>query len=287
MGYLDRPELSAQKFIPNPFTAPSLSGSSSAGGSPGPAQNDRLYRTGDLARYLEDGNIQFLGRLDHQVKLRGFRIELGEIEAVLCQHPAIAQAAVLLRPDPQARSIDPVIAAYLVIRPEMAFDLDQIKGFLRQRVPSYMLPSVFIRIAEMPLSPGGKTDPRALLSMIPGRDEPDRPYLGPRTPIEQELADLWADLLHIQKVDVRDSFFDLGGHSLLAAQLISRIRDRYKIEIPLARLFAEPRIEALAEVITEQLIAEENPEELERLLDDIEPQPGDPQKISPSEPTQA
>jgi amino acid adenylation domain-containing protein len=232
-GYLNRPELTAEKFIANPF-------------SPDPAS--RLYRTGDLARYLADGNIEFLGRIDDQVKVRGYRIELGEIEAVLGQHPAIQQAVVLAREDSPG---DKRLVAYTVAAAGSAPSANELRSFLQQKLPEFMVPSAFMFLESLPLTPNGKLDRKALPAPDQSRPELDETYSSPRTPVEELLAQIWSDVLKLDKVGIHDHFFELGGHSLLATQLISRIRDTFKIDLPLRSLFEAPTIYGLAQRIQE------------------------------------
>ncbi len=198
-GYLNRPELTAEKFIPDPFSA-----------EPGA----RMYKTGDLARYRPDGNIEFLGRADHQVKIRGFRIELGEIEAALGQHPAVREAVVLAREDAPGEKR---LVAYVVAGARAADD-DDLRRFLKEKLPEYMVPAVFVLLDALPLMPNGKIDRRALPAPDRSRPELDKAFVAPRTPTEELLAEIWAQLLDIERVGVHDNFFDLGGHSLLATQ---------------------------------------------------------------------
>jgi acyl-coenzyme A synthetase/AMP-(fatty) acid ligase len=202
-GYLNRPELTQAKFIPHPF-------SSHAG--------DRLYRTGDLARYLPDGNIEFLGRIDTQVKIRGIRIELGEVEATLNTHPQIQQAIVLVREDPFG---DKCLVAYIVGEVRSA---DQLQEFLRQMLPAYMLPSAFIGIDSIPLTPNGKIDHKALNALKGSEILPSLEYVAPQTSTQEKLVQIWSELLGKEQVGIYNNFFELGGHSLLATQSISRIQ---------------------------------------------------------------
>ncbi len=229
--YLNRPDLTAEKFVPNPFSA---------------VPGERLYRTGDLVRYLADGNIEFLGRIDHQVKLRGFRIELGEIENVLHEHPDIQDAIVIVREDVPA---DKRLVAYIVPASGSTMETGALRRYLRDRLPDYMVPSHIIPLEFMPLTPSGKVDRNALPA--PDRSRPDLEisYQAPRNETEAKLTAICAELLHLDKVGVFDNFFDLGGHSLLATQFISRIRTAFQLEIPLRTLFENPTIEKLAEAI--------------------------------------
>jgi amino acid adenylation domain-containing protein len=230
-GYLDQPELTAQKFIPNTF---------------GEESGARLYRTGDLARYRADGQIEFLGRLDAQVKIRGFRIELGEIETVLAQHPAIQEALVqALEDSPGSKRL----VAYVVVAGDSHISTGESREFLRQKLPEYMLPSVFVSLPEMPLTPNGKIDRRALPAPERLRPELSERFVAPRNPIEEMLASIWSEVLELDGVGVDDNFFELGGHSLLATQVISRVRAVFRVDIPLRHLFEAPTLSGLARKI--------------------------------------
>ena len=218
-GYLNRPELTAARFIADPF---------SDGG--------RLYRTGDRVRLHADGNLDYLGRTDDQLKWRGFRIEPGEIEAVLTDLPNVAQAAVLLREDHPG---DPRLVAYLVAAPT-APDIDAVRTALKQRLPDYMVPAAFVILDALPLTPSGKVARRLLPA--PDWAAEAQAYVAPRNPVEEVLVQLFADVLGLEQVGVHDDFFRLGGHSLLATQLISRIRDALEVEVPLLSLFEHPTV---------------------------------------------
>jgi len=243
-GYLNRPDLTAEKFIPDPFGPttdgrPPTAESSTFSGQPS-AVSGRLYKTGDLARYLPDGRIEFLGRIDHQVKIRGFRIELGEIEAILNQHPAV-QTAVVLAQGAQQR-----LVAYLLTHSGQAPSTRELRSYLAERLPDYMLPSVFIPLEALPLTPNGKVDRRAL--PMPDTTQPRvEGYTSPRNPTEAAIAAIWAEVLGLEQVGVHDNFFELGGHSLLATQVISRLRNTFQLELPLRTLFEAPTVAGLAE----------------------------------------
>jgi amino acid adenylation domain-containing protein len=233
LGYLNRPALTAEKFIANPF----------AGGEP---HSERLYRTGDLARYLPDGNIEFLGRIDSQVKIRGFRIELGEIEAVLSQQPSVRETAVIARENTAG---DKELVAYVVLRQEQTPTIIDLRSVLKKQLPDYMVPSAFVRLESLPLTPNGKVDRRALPAPdISAREREDN-FVPPTTPTEAKLAAIWAEVLGLQQASINDNFFALGGHSLLATSVISRIRDAFSIELPLRHLFEAPTIASLGKVI--------------------------------------
>ncbi|MEW5861365.1 MAG: amino acid adenylation domain-containing protein [Cyanobacteriota bacterium] len=231
-GYLNRPELTAEKFIPNPFLEKS-------------EKSELLYKTGDLARYLPNGELEYLGRIDHQVKVRGFRIELGEIEAVLSQHPAVQQAVVIARED---NSSDKYLVAYVVTKQEAATTPVQLRSFLKEKLPNYMVPSAFVLLESLPLTPNGKIDRRALPEPEFVRPELESTFVSPRTPVEQVIAGIWTQVLGL-KLSIHDNFFDLGGHSLLATQVMSRLREAFQVELPLRYLFESPTVAGLAERI--------------------------------------
>jgi amino acid adenylation domain-containing protein/thioester reductase-like protein len=236
-GYLNSVELTAQKFIPNPFSH---------------ELGARLYKTGDLARYLTNGEIEYLGRIDYQVKIRGFRIELGEIETVLSQHEDVQVSCVIVREDNPG---DKRLVAYIVTKTGNFSStnnselISQLRKYLKENLPEYMVPSTFVLLEKLPLTPNGKIDRRAL----PIPDQTDfnigTTYIAPRTSVEEQLAKIWAKLLNVKQVGIEDNFFDLGGHSLLLTQLIFQIRQTWKIELPLSSLFAMPTIALLAQSI--------------------------------------
>ncbi len=230
-GYHNQPALSAEKFIPNPFSS-----------KPG----DRLYRTGDLVRYLPDGNIEFIGRIDHQVKIRGFRIELGEIEAVLSQHESITDVIVLAREDKPG---DKRLAAYIVTNNEVELDSNLLKSYLREHLPDYMTPSAFVQMPALPLTPNGKIDRRALPAPEITRDDLSAEYEAPRNEAEEKLTAIVSELLNVEKVGIHDNFFELGGHSLLATQFMSRLKSAFDVELPLRILFEKPTTMQIAEEI--------------------------------------
>ena len=229
-GYLNRPELTAEKFIPNRFSS---------------VPGARLYKTGDLARYLPDGNIEFLGRFDNQVKLRGFRIELGEIEAVLGQHPAVQEIVVTGRED---RPGDKRLVAYVVPDQE-EIKISHLRLFLKRKLPEYMVPSVFMLLDALPLTPNGKVDRQALPAPGTARPELEETFVSPRTPTEEILAGIWAELLGFEQVGIHDNFLELGGHSLLATQIISRVREVLQVELALHYIFETPTVADLAKLI--------------------------------------
>ena len=228
-GYLNRPELTAEKFIPNPFSV-----------QPGA----RLYRTGDLARRRRNGKLEFAGRSDSQVKLRGFRVELGEIESALADHPSVAQAVVVIR---EERAQDKRLVAYIVAADDHSPAASELRKYLQLSLPDYMVPSAFVLLDEMPLTPNNKVDRRALPAPDYAAAEQENRFLEPRTPLEEILVDIWGRVLYHDRVGIHDNFFEIGGHSLLATQVISRIRDAFQVELPLRALFEAPTIAGLAE----------------------------------------
>ena len=227
-GYLHRADLTAEKFIPNPFSAGS---------------GKRLYKTGDLARFLPDGNIEYLGRTDYQVKIRGFRIELGEIERALAQHRSVRQAIVTVH---ESASEERRLVSYVIAQPACSSAASDLRNFLREKLPEYMVPAAFVLLDRFPLMPNGKVDRRALPAPSQARTELDN-AVGFRTPTEELLADIWTQVLGVERVGIFDNFFDLGGHSLLATQVVSRIREAFQVEMPLRRLFETPTVAGLAE----------------------------------------
>jgi len=234
-GYLKRPELTAEKFIPNPFSK-----------EPGA----RLYRSGDLVRYQPDGNIEFLGRIDQQVKIRGFRIELGEIETILRGHPDIRDTVVMVQEDIPA---DKRLIAYFIPENGIEVNVSTLRQHLRQSLPEYMVPVNFIPLEQFPVTPSGKIDRNALPAPDQSRPELETIYVAPRNPIEEKLATICAELLALKQVGIHDNFFDLGGHSLLATQFLSRIKNSFQIDLPLRRIFEKPTIAELAlEIEVEQ-----------------------------------
>ena len=230
-GYLNRPALSAERFVPDSF-----------GAQPG----GRLYRTGDLARRLTDGEIEYLGRIDQQVKIRGFRIELGEIESALAQHPALRQVSVVEREDVPG---DKRLVAYFVAAVEQPLTTSELRGYLQEKLPDYMIPSVFMPVAEIPLTANGKVDHQALPAPEQSRPALDTSFDEARTPTEEIVCGIWAAVLGVERVGVSDDFFELGGHSLLATQVLSRVRNTFHIEIPLWQIFERSTVAALAQSI--------------------------------------
>ncbi|MGD9007815.1 MAG: amino acid adenylation domain-containing protein [Desulfobacteraceae bacterium] len=233
-GYLNRPEMTKEKFIPNPYFE---------------NPHSRLYKTGDMARMLADGNIEYIGRRDNQVKFRGFRVELGEIEAALIQHDVVSQAVVMLLEDQLGNS---QLAAYVVSDQNDQSIGDSLKKSLKAKLPAYMIPSVIIFLDAFPLTPNGKVDRRALPEPDPAGCFTLENYAAPGTNMEKELALIWAEILGIPRVGIQDNFFDMGGHSLLAIRLTQRIEKVLGASIPVATLFKAPTIAEMAELIDGQ-----------------------------------
>ncbi|NEO23277.1 MULTISPECIES: non-ribosomal peptide synthetase [unclassified Moorena] len=235
-GYLNRPELTSERFITNPFG------------------NSKLYKTGDLARYLPDGNIEFLGRIDNQVKIRGFRIELSEIEATLIQHPEIQEAVVIVR---EVLPGDKRLVAY-VVSPGENIDIltTKLRGFLKQKLPQYMIPNAFVVLDALPLTPNGKVDRRGLPAPDTSRQLGAETFVAPRDSTELQLAQIWSQVLGIQPIGVTDNFFELGGHSLLAVRLVAEIEKVTQTKLPLAALFQFTTIEEIASLLKEREVAD-------------------------------
>ncbi|MCP4657357.1 MAG: AMP-binding protein, partial [bacterium] len=239
-GYRGRPRLTAEKFIPNPLAE-------QAAGTLG----ERLYKTGDLARTLPDGGIDFLGRIDHQVKIRGFRIELGEIETVLGRHPAVRETAVVVRADAGDRRL----VAY-VVPAEAALPASELRSWLGESMPEYMVPAAVVLLEALPLTAHGKVDRTALPAPESNGALADA-WAGPRSPVEEILAEIWSRVLGVDRLGVHDDFFALGGHSLLATRVASRVRRELEIELPLRILFEQPTVAGLAGEVTAALRREE------------------------------
>nr|QEO74826.1 condensation domain-containing protein [uncultured bacterium] len=227
-GYHRRPELTAERFTPDPFSA-----------EPGA----RLYRTGDAARCFADGNLEYVGRIDHQLKLRGFRVELGEIEAALAAHPAVKECVVTAS---GVEASEKRLVAYVVTRGGGMPSVGEWRAYLKERLPEYMVPSAFVALDALPLTPNGKIDRRALPAAEHLRMEADGGYVAARTPTEEVLAGIWSEVLKAKRVSITANFFELGGHSLLATQVASRVREAFGVEVPLRRLFEAPTVEELA-----------------------------------------
>ncbi|HEY6769289.1 MAG TPA: non-ribosomal peptide synthetase [Candidatus Sulfotelmatobacter sp.] len=235
-GYRNQPALTAEKFVRNPFV--NRSGS------------ERLYRTGDRARQLRGGDIEFLGRLDDQIKIRGYRVELDEISSVLDTHPEVKASAVTVSGNQEEKRL----IAYLVLWPEWKVNAGAFREFLQRQLPDYMIPATFVRLEALPLTNNGKVD-RAALPVPNGNTLPDETYIAPRSLVEQRLAELIAPLLHVEKVGANDNFFLLGGHSLLGTQLLTRISETFGIELSLLTIFDHPTLAGMSEEIEKLILA--------------------------------
>jgi amino acid adenylation domain-containing protein len=250
-GYLGRPALTAERFVPDPFET-------NYGG--------RLYRTGDLARYLPGGEIEFIGRGDDQVKIRGYRIELKEIETVCCEHPAVKETVVLARKDAVGGG---KLTAYVVAREGHGVASAELRAFLGERLPDYMLPSAFVFLDAIPLMAHGKVNRQALpepgLEAAAGGD-----YEGPRTPLEAKLAEVFAQVIGVERVGVADNFFELGGHSLMVTSLLFRLHETFRVELPLRTVFEAPTVAQLAPALVESCAVRVDEAELDRILSEIE-----------------
>jgi acyl-coenzyme A synthetase/AMP-(fatty) acid ligase/acyl carrier protein len=256
-GYLHRPDLTAERFVPDPFTK--------EGGA-------RLYWTGDLARYRADGTLEYLGRADYQVKLRGFRIELGEIESALAQHPQVREAIVMARQDmpPVNEHPDMRLVAYVIEqgnkeqsnKEEQALTIDELRRFLRDRLPDYMIPSAFVLLESLPLTPNGKVDRKALPAPDAARPELEDLFVAPRTALEAVIAKMWAKVLGVERIGVHDNFFLLGGHSLLAIKMASQIGKTFQTELPVRHFFEHSTVAALAELL---IAKEKQPGQTEKI----------------------
>ena len=233
-GYINRPELSAERFIPDPFAA-------EAGG--------RLYKTGDRARYLRDGRIDFLGRIDNQVKVRGYRIEPGEIEHVFKQHPAVMDIVVIVREDTPG---DKRLAAYLVAQAGKVLEASELRSFGKEKLPTYMMPSSFVVLPTLPLTPNGKVDRKALPAPDKSDAHTDAPYLPPQTELERIITDIWQHVLRIEHVGLNDNFFDLGGHSLLMIQVQGKLRGALNRSIAITDLFKYPNVSDLVAFLSDK-----------------------------------
>jgi amino acid adenylation domain-containing protein len=230
-GYLHQPEMTADRFIPDPFSA---------------ASDARLYRTGDLARRLPDGNLEFLGRIDDQLKIRGFRIEVGEIENALRQHPAARNVVVVGRDDGSGGK---KLVAYVVVRNDNRPTTEDLRDFVKTRLPDYMVPAAFVMLKSLPLTPGGKVDRRELPPPEIERDGADKQYVAPRTETERQLVAIWEVMLDVRPVGIRDNFFELGGHSLMDARLVAEVEQRMGVTLPLATIYHTRTVENMAATV--------------------------------------
>jgi non-ribosomal peptide synthetase component F len=251
-GYLNRPELTAEKFVPNPFATKAAA---------------LLYRTGDLVRWRADGTLEYLGRVDLQVKLRGFRIELEEIEAVLDAHPDVAGAAAAVRDFGPG---DQRLVAYVVPVEGRELDIDALRRICRTKLAPYMVPSTFVQLDAFPTTPNRKLDRRALPVPDGARPDLNRSYAAPETELEETLASIWREVLGVDRVGIDDDFFDLGGHSLLAVKMLARVQEQLGLDLYLGTVFNHSSVRELAAAVTETLLGATADDELAELLEEAE-----------------
>ncbi|MEH1955403.1 MAG: amino acid adenylation domain-containing protein [Nostoc sp.] len=240
-GYWKNQEKTNFSFVTNPFTDVSQKLPEN--------RRDLIYKTGDLGRWLPDGNIEFLGRIDHQVKIRGFRVELGEIETFLCQHPNVRENVVVVRQDEPGNL---QLVAYVVAKTEPVPSISELRSFLKEKLPDHMLPSAFMMLENLPLAPSGKVDRKALPKPDNLRPELETAYVLPRNEMEHVIADIWQKILKVEKVGIQDNFFDLGGHSLNVLQVYSKLRELYKADLVITDLFKYPTISSIARYFNQE-----------------------------------
>ncbi|HEX7956271.1 MAG TPA: phosphopantetheine-binding protein, partial [Pyrinomonadaceae bacterium] len=230
-GYLKRPDLTAEKFVPHPFAA-----------EPGA----RLYKSGDVARYQPDGQVEFLGRVDQQIKIRGYRLEPGEVEAAIKRMPGVREAVVVAREDVPGEKR---LLAYFTAESDVS--VNELRRHVKECLPEHMIPSAFVWLEALPLTPSGKVDRRVLPAPDRVRPELENEYEPPQTPVEEELCGIWSRVLGLERIGVNDNFFALGGHSLLAVQVMSRVQEALQLELPLRLLFEFPTVAQLSAAIEE------------------------------------
>ncbi len=240
-GYLNRPELTAEKFMPHPFSQ---------------ENGARMYSSGDQARYLRDGRIELVGRLDQQVKVRGFRIELGEIEATLAQHKAIDQVVVVVRGGADSTD-DKRLAAYMVATPDQEPTVGDLRGFLMESLPEYMVPTAFVFLDAFPLTPNGKVDRKALPSPDGVHPKLGSEYVAPQSEIERTITSIWQEVLKVERVGIDDNFFDLGGHSLLLVRIQGKLSEAFNRDISIIELFKYPTVNTLAQYVAQEDTSDE------------------------------
>ena len=249
-GYWGEEALTAERYVPNPY---------------GEGRGERLYRTGDIGRWLRDGNIEFIGRRDEQVKIRGYRIELGEIETRLAEHTAVAQAAVMAREEAGEKRL----VAYVVMKDGEASRVSELREYLKERLPDYMAPGVYVRLERLPLTTNGKVDKRALLELENRVYGVEESVEEPRNEVEETLVRIWKQVLRIDQIGIKDKFFDLGGHSLRAIKVIARIREHFDVDLPLRSIFEAQTISELAILVIQAQVMQVNDEEIYKLLAEL------------------
>ncbi|RKG72299.1 phosphopantetheine-binding protein, partial [Corallococcus terminator] len=232
----------------------------------------RLYRTGDKVRQREDGKLEFLGRVDFQLKVRGYRVELGEVEAGLSACEGVREAVVVAREDVPG---DKRLVGYVVAKPGHTVEVTALRSELKGRLPEYMVPSALVVLEALPLNANGKVDRKALPKPDADSEPRAREFIAPRSELEQQLANIFSELLNVKRVGIHDGFFELGGHSLLATQAVSRIRQTFEVELPLRELFESPTVETLAVLVMQAQASQVDPEELALLMAEMEEMSGD------------
>jgi amino acid adenylation domain-containing protein len=248
-GYLNRPDITAEKFVPDPFST---------------APGGRMYRTGDLARFRIDGQIEFLGRMDHQVKIRGYRIELGEIETVVGEHEGVRECVAMVREDVAG---DKRLVCYVVGEESVGPTARELRSHVLDKLPEYMAPSVFVLMEKFPLTPNGKVDRKTLPAPEQSRRDLAEAFVEPRTALERVLAGIWSQVLGVERVGVDDNFFELGGHSLLVTQLLSRVHEACQVKLPMRYMFEAPTVAGLTARMIQE---EEQPGDLEKIAELLE-----------------
>jgi acyl carrier protein len=246
-GYLNRHELTAERFVPNPFVA-----------------GQRMYKTGDLARRLPEGLLEFVGRNDEQVKFHGYRVELNELRSVLNRHPQVRDSVVALVKDENGFDI---LMAYYVSRQEL--DTAELREFMARSVIEETLPNIFVHLKKLPLTLNGKVNQHALPTLAEARQKLKRTFVAPRTPAEESVASIIGETLGLKQIGIHDNFFELGGHSLMGMQVISRLREAFGLEVPLHVLFDMPTVAHLTLAITQMQMEQEDSDEMARLIDEI------------------
>jgi acyl carrier protein len=250
LGYWRKPEMTGAAFLPDP-----------EGGA------GRIYRTGDMGRLLPDGSIAFVGRKDGQVKIRGHRVEPGEIESALREHPRVRESVVIAREDAPG---DKRLVAYIVPGRRIGPSVSELRDFLKERLPDYMVPSALMMLETLPLTPNGKVDRKALPAPDRARPDLEKSFVAPRSPIEKLLAQIWAEVLRLERVGIHDNFFEIGGHSLKATQVMSRLRDAFLVEMPLRTVFEAPTVADLAVAIVRSQAKRAGRQTLTEVLTELE-----------------
>jgi acyl carrier protein len=257
LGYINAPEENARRLVKNPYRDD---------------EQDLVYYTGDRGRYRADGAVEYLGRLDHQVKIRGVRVDPDEVTAVLLRHPAVRAGVVVAR-DAEREQGQSFLAAYVVVPEQSEAAVRELRAYLGRELPGAMVPSAFVLMERLPLTPNGKVDRRALPAPERTIAPVEGAYTAPRTPVEEVLAAIWTQLLGLERVGIHDSFFELGGHSLLATRAVSRIRSAFQVELSLRQIFETPTIADLAAIVVQKQAERMERDILAQILDELEQEP--------------